>query len=118
MVPIFQVLSNVMMSADPALSMIAVSCANGKLLTLGVPPDDVAHAVADQFWSPARFQYTVLGEGNVMPELPPQLPALVGDEPAAEPAITMSRKSQSLTDNVLTVSVLGVPGKLLARNTL
>ena len=44
-----------------------------------------------------------------MPVLPPQLPALVGDEPAAAPAIVMSRKSQSVADRLLTVSVRVVP---------
>ena len=44
-----------------------------------------------------------------MPVLPPQLPARVGDEPAAAPAIVMSRKSQSVADRLLTVNVRGVP---------
>ena len=44
-----------------------------------------------------------------MPALPPQSPARVGDEPAAVPAIVMSRKSQSVADRLLTVSVRGVP---------
>ena len=44
-----------------------------------------------------------------MPVLPPQLPARVGDDPAAAPAIVMSRKSQSVADKLLTVSVRVVP---------
>ena len=44
-----------------------------------------------------------------MPELLPQLPALVGAEPDAAPAITMSRKSQSSADKELTVNVRCVP---------
>lgn len=40
----------------PVLSNTAVSCAKGKLFTAGDPPDNVAHAVADQFCAPARFQ--------------------------------------------------------------
>ena len=47
-----------------------------------------------------------------MPVLPPQLPALVGDDPAAAPAIVMSRKSQSCADKLLTVSVRVVPRML------
>ena len=75
----------------------------------GVPPDPVAQAVALQFCAPARFQYTVLGAGNVMPVLPPQSPARVGDAPDAVPARTMSRKSQSVAEILLTVRVRGVP---------
>ena len=44
-----------------------------------------------------------------MPLLPPQSPARVGDEPAAVPAIVMSRKSQSSADRLLTVNVRVVP---------
>ena len=44
-----------------------------------------------------------------MPVLPPQLPARVGDAPDAAPARVMSRKSQSLAEMLLTVSVRGVP---------
>ena len=44
-----------------------------------------------------------------MPVLPPQSPARVGEEPAAVPAIVMSRKSQSVADRLLTVSVRVVP---------
>ena len=44
-----------------------------------------------------------------MPELPPQLPARVGDAPDAVPARVMSRKSQSVAEMALTVSVRGVP---------
>ena len=33
----------------PVLSNTAVSCANGKLLMSGVPPEDAAHPVALQF---------------------------------------------------------------------
>ena len=45
----------------------------------------------------------------MIPVLPPQSPALVGDDPAAAPAIVMSRKSQSSADKLLTVSVRVVP---------
>jgi len=44
-----------------------------------------------------------------MPVLPPQSPARVGDDPAAVPAMVMSRKSQSVADRVPTVRVLVVP---------
>ena len=40
-----------------------------------------------------------------MPVLPPQSPARVGEEPAAAPARLMSRKSQSVAEMLLTVSV-------------
>ena len=93
----------------PVLSNTAVSCANGKLLMSGVPPDELAHPVADQFWAAARFQYTVFAPGKVMPELPPQFPARVGDELAAAPAIAISLKSQSWADRVPTVRVRCVP---------
>jgi hypothetical protein len=107
-VPIFQ-LPIVTVPAAPALSNIAVSCARGKLLTSGLPPDVSAHPVADQFCVPARFQYTVLGAGKLMPLLPPQFPTRVGDDPAAAPAIVMSLKSQSLIDRFATFSVLVNP---------
>jgi anti-sigma factor RsiW len=42
-----------------------------------------------------------------MPELPPQLPALVGELPAAVPAIVMSLKSQSVAESAAAVKVLG-----------
>ena len=108
-VPMFHAALIVTVPADPVLSNTAVSCAKGKLLVAGTPPDDVAQPSALQFCDPARFQYTVFGAGNVIPELPPQSPARVGDEPAAVPAIVMSRKSQSVADSVLTVSVRVVP---------
>jgi len=44
-----------------------------------------------------------------MPALPPQSPALVGDEPAAAPRISMSLKSQSWADKVPTVRSRCVP---------
>ena len=44
-----------------------------------------------------------------MPVFPPQSPARVGEEPAAVPAMVMSRKSQSVADRLLTVSVRVVP---------
>ena len=44
-----------------------------------------------------------------MPALPPQLPARVGDAPDAVPARFMSRKSQSVAEMLLTVSVRWVP---------
>ena len=75
----------------------------------GVPPDAVHHPVADHVTAPAKFQYTVLGAGNVMPVLPPQSPARVGDAPDAAPARLMSRKSQSVAEMALTVRVRGVP---------
>ena len=51
-----------------------------------------------------------------MPELLPQSPALVRDDPAAAPAITMSRKSVSVADRLLTVNVRCVPIVSDARN--
>lgn len=80
------------------MSKTAVSCANGKLLTLGVPPDDGAHALAPHSLLPARFQYTVFGAGKFIPEFPPQSPARVGEDPAAAPKMAMSLKSQSFAD--------------------
>ena len=65
-----------------------------------------------QLNDPVAFQYTVLGAGNVIPELPPQSPARVGDPPAAAPAMVISLKSQSCADNVATVRVLGVANTL------
>ena len=44
-----------------------------------------------------------------MPKLLPQSPALVGAVPDAVPAITMSRKSQSLAARVPTVNTRAVP---------
>lgn len=56
-VPIFQPeLIVIVPVTDPVLSNTAVSCASGKLFTAGVPPDVVAHPVADQFCAPAKFQ--------------------------------------------------------------
>ena len=52
-----------------------------------------------------------------MPELLPQFPALVGDEPDAVPAIEISRKSQSVADKELTVNVRCVPIVFDWRNT-
>ena len=78
-------------------------------MTAGVPPDPVAQPVEVHPTEPARFQYTVLGAGNVMPVLPPQSPARVGDAPDAAPARIMSRKSQSAAEMALTVRVRGVP---------
>ena len=45
----------------------------------------------------------------MIPELPPQSPARVGDAPDAVPARLMSRKSQSVAEMLLTVSVRWVP---------
>ena len=83
--------------ALPALSNTAVSCARGKLLTAGDPPLLVAHAVADQSCVPARFQYTVLAVGKVMPALLPQSPSRVPEAQLAVPVELMSRKSMSVS---------------------
>lgn len=48
-VPMLMFGSIVTVPAAPPLSNIAVSCASGKLLMDGVPPDEVAHAVDVQF---------------------------------------------------------------------
>ena len=53
----------------------------------------------------------------MIPEFPPQSPARVGDEPAAAPAIVISRKSQSVAERVPTVRVRVVPRTLDLRNT-
>ena len=90
--------------AAPVLSNTAVSCANGKLLTSGVPPDEVAHPTLKKFCDPAKFQYTVFGEGKVMPELPPKSPPRVTDVPDAVPERITSSKSQLVDTNVPTVS--------------
>ena len=55
-VPTFQTASWLTLVMDTALSNTAVSCANGKLLTAGVPPELVAHAVAPQVLIPDRLQ--------------------------------------------------------------
>ena len=57
-VPMFQAALMVMVpvTLPAASSNTAVSCASGKLLMSGVPPEDGAQAVADQFCAPARFQ--------------------------------------------------------------
>ena len=79
------------------------------MFTAGEPPLVKAHPVEFQFCEPDKFQYTVLGAGKFIPELPPQSPALVGEAPAAEPAIVMSRKSQSFAEIALAVIVRVVP---------
>ncbi len=109
-VPMFHAVSIVIVPVTlPVSSNTAVSWASGKLLMSGVPPDPGAQAVALHCCAPARFQYAVLGAGNVMPVLPPQSPARVGDAPDAAPARVISRKSQSVAEMALTVSVRGVP---------
>ena len=80
-----------------------------------VPPEDGAQ---DEDPSQVVFvptRYTVLAAGNVMPELPPQLPAPVGEAGEAAPASVMSSKSQWLVERVPTVRVLGVPVVLLRK---
>ena len=62
---------------EPALVNVAVSCANGKKLVLGVPVLVSDHPLADQFCAPARFQYTVFGVDIVIPRSPPRSPILV-----------------------------------------
>jgi hypothetical protein len=110
-VPMFQLSLNVVVAPDAGLAdpNTAVSCANGKLFAAGVPPKLVAHAVADQLLLPARFQYTVLAAGNVIPLLPLQSPNLVPDAGAAAPAMVMSRKSASVAEKAAQVSVRVVP---------
>lgn len=90
-------------------SITAVSCANGKLSLLPASPEFNAQELdpTQVVFVPTR--YTVLAAGKVIPELPPQSPALVGEVPAATPAIVMSLKSQSLADNVAAVMVRVVP---------
>ena len=105
--------------AEPLSVNAAVSWARGKLLTAGVPEGVVAQAVAVQLCVPAKFQYTVLAAGKVMPELPPQSPALVGELPVAAPVTMMSRKSQSVAEEIaLTVRVRAVPNVFERRNNL
>lgn len=96
---------------DPGLvdSKMQVSCASGKLFASTLPPDDVAHPVADQLLLPARFQYLLAPAPKVMPELPLQSPSLVPDAGAAAPAMVMSRKSTSVPENAAAVMVLVVP---------
>lgn len=104
--PTFQLASNVIVL--PALDwlMIAVSCGNGKLAAAGEPPDVVAHPVADQFWLPAKFQYTFFAAGNVMFEFPPQSPSRVPVR--AVEVFVMRVKSTSEGDHVeLNVRVAG-----------
>lgn len=73
-----------------------------------MPPEVVAHPVADQFCAPAKFQYTVLVAGKVMFRLFPQLPPRVGDFAFVS---EMSLKSISETVvHVVAFSVLRVPG--------
>jgi len=55
-VPTFHLSSTVTVVAAPASSNTAVSWAKGKLFKDGAPPEDVAHAVADQFCVPVKFQ--------------------------------------------------------------
>ena len=96
---------------DPGLvdSKMQVSCASGKLFAATLPPDDVAHPVADQLLLPARFQYLLAPAPKVMPELPLQSPSLVPDAGAATPAMVMSRKSTSVRETAAQVRVRVVP---------
>ena len=55
---------------NPVFSIIAVSCGRGKLSSDAVPPDDGAQAVPVQLPPADKFQYTVLGVLNVIPEQP------------------------------------------------
>lgn len=70
---------------DPALVNVAVSCASGKKLVLGVPVEVSDQPLALQFCAPARFQYTVLGVSKVMPLQPRRSPMRVPLMGAAVP---------------------------------
>ena len=70
---------------SPVFSIIHVSCASGKLLISGVPPDVVAHAVAFQLPPATRFQYSVLAALKVIFVLFPKSPNLVPVKGIAAP---------------------------------
>ena len=80
---------------NPVLPITAVSCANGKLFTSTVPPEDRAQAVEFQLPPAAKFQYTVFAAVNVIFELFEQSPILVPDH-VAVPAPAISLKSTSV----------------------
>jgi hypothetical protein len=62
------------------------------------------------FCAPAKFQYTVLGAGKVIPELPPQSPKRVPDSVPTAPASAIFLKSTSAgdADHAATVNVVTV----------
>ena len=91
-VPIFPTSNVIIPVTLPTSSNTHVSCANGKLLTSGVPPLVDAQPVADQFWAPAKFQYTVFGL-KLIPELPFKSFSRVPEIGAAAPTTLMSKKS-------------------------
>ena len=78
----------------PALSIMAVSCANGKSFTAGVAvsAEDVDHTVPDQFaLAPLTLRkYLFAPAPNVMLVLPKQLPKRVPDQGEEAPAAVMS----------------------------
>lgn len=99
------------------LLMTAVSWASGKLVSAPAPPLVVAHELEPPQVVFVPTRKTVFAAGKVMPLLPPQSPARVGEAGLAAPARVMSRKSQSVADRAPTVSVRGVPMALDAMNT-
>ena len=92
-----------------ASSTIMVSCASGKFASLPVPPEDVAQEDDPAQVVSVPTRYTGLVAGNVMPVLPPQLPAPAGEAGEAAPASAMSSKSQLSADITAAVSVRAVP---------
>jgi hypothetical protein len=89
-VPIFQTSLIVIVPVTlPAFVNVAVSWANGKLAAAGDPVVVVAHPVADQFCAPARFQYTVLAAGKVIPVFPPQSPHPTADVMVPTPTLAL-----------------------------
>ena len=95
---------------SPVASKMQVSWAKGKLSMLGVPPLDVAQAIAPpQFPPAARFQYLLTPAPKVIPLLPFASPKRVPDTGAAAPAMVMSRKSASVPENAAVVIVRVVP---------
>ena len=108
MLPIFQLALIVIVALvfSPVFSMMQVSCGKGKLFTLGVPPDEVAHATAFQLPPAARLQYLLIPALNVILVLSPRLPNLVPVHGMVAPAAYISWKSTSLneTDPADTVS--------------
>jgi hypothetical protein len=98
-VPKSQLPSSVIVPIAPVLSSTIVSWASGKLLAAGVPPEAVAHPVADTDCVPAKFQYTVFAVAKVILVLPPALPSRVPDQVAA-PAPVIFLKSTSVRETV------------------
>ena len=95
----------------PALSMMTVSCASGKLAADAEPPLELDQILPLQLLDAVdAAMYLFAPATKVMLVLPKQLPRRVPDQGDDAPATAMSRKSTSVSAaTVPTVNVLGVP---------